>query len=189
MSPPTKYLCIAVNCLSRFHAFSKLTASLKTSCERSVGTRYRHWLFVKGANDRGVIETTCAPSYSTCNCSLEDQTAEHITIIIIIMYIYHAFINALGAHMIHINLNTVFYIHVVQRCSLLQTARTNKWLTAVQLYTHQTLRQQGGTGEDGHIHILQRCPFLQTARTKNKKQNKNVCTTAVQLHTKLYGSR
>ena len=33
------------------------------------------------------------------------------TIIIIIMYIYHALINALSAHMIHINLN-IFYTHV-----------------------------------------------------------------------------
>ena len=31
---------------------------------------------------------------------------------IIIMYIYHALINALGAHMIHINLNMIFYTHV-----------------------------------------------------------------------------
>ena len=29
-----------------------------------------------------------------------------------IMHIYHALINALGAHMICINLNTVFYAHV-----------------------------------------------------------------------------
>ena len=84
MSPPTKYLCIAVNCSSRFHAFSKLIASLKTSCERSVGTRYQHWLFVLRANDRGVIETTCARSYSTCNCSLEDQTSELIMIILML---------------------------------------------------------------------------------------------------------
>ena len=28
------------------------------------------------------------------------------------MYIYHALINALGAHMIHINLNTILYTHV-----------------------------------------------------------------------------
>ena len=35
-----------------------------------------------------------------------------IIIIIIIMYIYHALINALSAHMIHINLNTIFYTHV-----------------------------------------------------------------------------
>ena len=33
-------------------------------------------------------------------------------IIIIIMYIYHALINALSAHMIHINLNMKFYTHV-----------------------------------------------------------------------------
>ena len=32
--------------------------------------------------------------------------------IIIIMYIYHALINALSTHIIHINLNTVFYTHV-----------------------------------------------------------------------------
>ena len=28
------------------------------------------------------------------------------------MYIYHALINALSAHMIHINLNMIFYTHV-----------------------------------------------------------------------------
>ena len=28
------------------------------------------------------------------------------------MYIYHALINALSAHMIYINLNMIFYIHV-----------------------------------------------------------------------------
>ena len=30
---------------------------------------------------------------------------------IIILYIYHALINALSAHMIHINLNMIFYTH------------------------------------------------------------------------------
>ena len=55
----------------------------------------------------------------TCNCGLEDQTAEHI----------------------------------LQRCPLLQTARTNVWPTAVQLYTHQTLRQQRRTGDDSHTHL------------------------------------
>ena len=34
----------------------------------------------------------------------------HVTIIIIIiMYIYHALINVLSAHMIHISLNMIFY--------------------------------------------------------------------------------
>ena len=32
--------------------------------------------------------------------------------IIIIIYIYHVLINALSAHMIHINLNMTFYTHV-----------------------------------------------------------------------------
>ena len=32
-------------------------------------------------------------------------------VIITIMYIYHALINALSAHMIHINLNMIFYTH------------------------------------------------------------------------------
>ena len=32
--------------------------------------------------------------------------------IIIIMYIYHALINAMSNHMIHINLNMTFYTHV-----------------------------------------------------------------------------
>ena len=33
-------------------------------------------------------------------------------IIIIIMYIYHALINALSAHLIDINLSMIFYTHV-----------------------------------------------------------------------------
>ena len=28
------------------------------------------------------------------------------------MYIYHALINALSAHMMHINLNMIFYTHI-----------------------------------------------------------------------------
>ena len=32
--------------------------------------------------------------------------------IIIIMYIYHALISTMSAHMIHINLNMIFYTHV-----------------------------------------------------------------------------
>ena len=32
--------------------------------------------------------------------------------LLIIMYIYHALINALSAHMIHINLNMIFYTHL-----------------------------------------------------------------------------
>ena len=43
----------------------------------------------------------------------KERWLSHLTIIIIIiMYIYHALINALSAHMIHINLNMIFYTHV-----------------------------------------------------------------------------
>ena len=43
----------------------------------------------------------------------EERTEDRaVLIIIIIMYICHAFINDLSAHMIHINLNMIFYTHV-----------------------------------------------------------------------------
>ena len=37
---------------------------------------------------------------------------QYITTLIIIMYIYHVLINALSAHLIHINLNMIFYTHI-----------------------------------------------------------------------------
>ena len=40
------------------------------------------------------------------------QTAGEYEYIIIIMYMYHAIINALSAHMIHMNLNMIFYTNV-----------------------------------------------------------------------------
>ena len=39
---------------------------------------------------------------------MDDGVARFLKIIII-MYIYHALINALSAHMIHINLHMIFY--------------------------------------------------------------------------------
>ena len=41
---------------------------------------------------------------------LQAQTKPQI--FIIIMYMHHTLINALSAHMIHINLNMIFYMHV-----------------------------------------------------------------------------
>ena len=43
--------------------------------------------------------------------------------IIIIMYIYHALINALSARMIHIILNMIFFTHIEH--SSTQTTHTN----------------------------------------------------------------
>ena len=46
--------------------------------------------------------------YSAVSYCLEISNKEQI----IIMYIYHALINTLSAHMIHINLNMICYTHV-----------------------------------------------------------------------------
>ena len=43
---------------------------------------------------------------------LNAESFKSLHALIIIMYIYHALINALSAHMIHINLNTIFYTHI-----------------------------------------------------------------------------
>ena len=40
------------------------------------------------------------------------EYVQRIELLLLIMYIYHALINALSAHMIHINLNMIFYTHV-----------------------------------------------------------------------------
>ena len=45
-----------------------------------------------------------------CTWSLPAPHSPSLTIII--MYIYHALVNALSAHMIRINLNMIFYTHV-----------------------------------------------------------------------------
>ena len=58
-----------------------------------------------------------APS-PTCNCNLEDQTAEHVQ----------------------------------QRCPASAGSKT-KCVANSSPAAHQTLRQKGGTGEDGHIHV------------------------------------
>jgi len=47
--------------------------------------------------------------------TMTEQTAfSFCPLLIMIMYIYHALINALSVHMIHINLNVIFYTHVKQ---------------------------------------------------------------------------
>ena len=45
------------------------------------------------------------------------RMATDYTEVLIIMYIYHALLNALSAHMIHINLNTIFCTHVENRAT------------------------------------------------------------------------
>ena len=55
------------------------------------------------------------------------------------MHIYHALINALSSHMIHINLNMVFYTHVEQRPT--KTIYI-KYYKKCFLKSYKTLKQQ-----------------------------------------------
>ena len=55
------------------------------------------------------------------------------------MYIYHALINALSAHMIHINLNMIFYTHVVH--SPTKTIYI-KYYTHTHTHTHTHTQKQ-----------------------------------------------
>ena len=59
-------------------------------------------------NQRGILKRSPTFQVSTLfsSTSWTDQA-----LIIIIMYIYHALINAISAHIIHINLNMIFYTH------------------------------------------------------------------------------
>ena len=60
--------------------------------------------------------TRFAPVISLCGQTYQTETAMwgdmFYSATIIIMYIYHALINALSAHMIRINLNMIFYTNV-----------------------------------------------------------------------------
>ena len=56
------------------------------------------------------------------------------------MYIYHALINALSAHMIHINLNMIFYTHVkhspTKTIYIKYYLKNNNNKNALQTHTH-----------------------------------------------------
>ena len=54
--------------------------------------------------------------------------------IIIIMYIYHVLISTLSAHMIHVNLNMIFYTHVEHRPT--KTIKYYKKYNKKLHYTH-----------------------------------------------------
>ena len=64
-------------------------------------------------------------------------------IIIIIMYIYHALINTLSAHMIHINLNMIFYTHVEH-----SPTKT----IYIKYYTKQKTKQKKEHNKNTHTH-------------------------------------
>ena len=59
-------------------------------------------------DSKDIVMIVCDTLFATNNLSVTSLEF----IIIIIMYIYYALINSLSAHMIHINLNMIFYTHV-----------------------------------------------------------------------------
>ena len=56
------------------------------------------------------VERVTRDEWSSSHLPL--KTASFFSPIIIIMYIYHALINTLSTHLIHICLNTIFYTHL-----------------------------------------------------------------------------
>ena len=80
------------------------------------------WLFWDGEKGGRAMEVGVEGDYNlslhchhqndSCIKMGSDESHFNVSLIIIIMYIYHALINALSAHMIHINLNMTFYTHV-----------------------------------------------------------------------------
>ena len=71
-----------------------------------------------------------------------------LAIIIIIMYIYHELINTLSAHVIHINLNMIFYTNVEH--SPTKTIYI-KYYTEKQTHTHYTHTHYTHTHANTHI--------------------------------------
>ena len=74
---------------------------------------------------------------------VKPQSVIQSGIIIIMMHIYHALINALSAHMIHINLNMVFYTHVEH-----SPTKT----IYIKYYTQQTTKNALQTHAHTHTH-------------------------------------
>ena len=84
--------------------------------------------------------------------------------IIIIMYIYHALINALSAHMIHINLNMIFYTHVEHS--------PTKMLSAVWLFLDEIQTHKG-------LHVIAMPRSFQAMDTKTTELRQNQISVSV----------
>ena len=95
--------------LSMAGGWTSYKVSIKTVVTESVGNT---------SNSRSSSQHVSAIASVKTVSHTSDRNNRYMTspqfsvIIIIIMYIYHALINALSAHMIHINLNMIFYTHL-----------------------------------------------------------------------------
>ena len=97
--------------------------------------------------------------------------------LIIIMYIYHALINALSAHTIHINLHTVFYTRVEH-----SPTKTIYIRYYVETHTHTHARTHTHT----HTHTHARTHTL--ARTHTHARTRTHARTHAHTHTHLMTS-
>ena len=128
----------AINSSERFCLYASFKSNLLTEnyldflrikCFRDVLIKLRMGVLPLNANRfRYAHENASKILCSFCETEIEDEAhficfcplykelrqkyIHRYLIIIIIMHIYHALINALSAHMIHIKLNMIFYTHV-----------------------------------------------------------------------------
>ena len=101
------------------------------------------------------------------------------TLVIIMTYIYHALINALSAHMIHINLNMIFYAHVEHRptktiyikCYTEKANRPTKTIY-IKCYTEKANGHMRYTHTHTHCHVKNMIEPDSTIRKCGGKTNK-----------------
>ena len=104
------------------------------------------------------------PSFCTTIRSPESATDKATSLssflpfysIIIIMYSYHALINALGAHMIHINLNMIFCTHVEHSPTkriYIKNYMEKQTHTRALVHTHTHMHKHTHACTHKHIHM------------------------------------
>ena len=132
-------------------------------CLVSPHSNLREWNFYFSPNMKAFVTTHVHKhTYSYVSRHAVGLLAWHYRLcwqfkVIIIIYIYHALINALSAHIIHINLNTIFYTHIEHGKQLHKEEKKSpkvwgrclklgeSWLYA--LFEFSWLRQQVCAGE------------------------------------------
>ena len=123
-----------------------------------------------------------------------DNCCRPLIIIIIIMYIYRALIDALSAHMLHINLNTIFYTHAEHSpTNTIYTKYMGKPHTA-QSYQHNLHKVYGKTthrpqsyqhnlhkvyGKTTHTHTRKKKHARTHTHTRTNTHTHTHCSTAV----------
>ena len=85
------------------------------------------------------------------------------------MYIYHGLINALSAHMIHINLNMIFYKHVehspTKTIYIKYYTKTKQSKNALQTHTHMHAHTRTHARTPTHPHARTHTHTMTVAET------------------------